>query len=368
MVAAGVACLAVMRRDLIASRWRYALRSCGWALALFIPVVAYPLWFQFFGPQVPQRVIADKNFFVTDLLNIALPSTVQGVEPSFARDIASHYLGNSGEWGGYIGVPMLAVVLWTAWRQWNKPLVRFSCIAGGIALLISLGSTLHVAGTDTHIPMLGVILAHLPIADNLLPARFALYVALFTALLFGVFIDHLPAGRQGTRVLVVTSMLVAAAFVPPLPFPTRAAVTPGYFTVAASPIPPGATVLVLPFSHDFYSTQAMLWQAQAGMTFSMPEGYFINRQPSGVAAQGPPASVTSSALIAVAAGTRPGTPPAAAERAQILAELQRWHVAEVLLGTMDQHSSDMRAFLVGLLGSQPLDSDGVAVWKTVPPP
>jgi hypothetical protein len=35
---------------------------------------------------------------------------------------------------------------------------------------------------------------------------------------------------------------------------------------------------------------------------------------------------------------------------------------------MDQHGGEMRAFLAGLLGSQPLDSDGVAVWKTVPPP
>jgi hypothetical protein len=246
--------------------------------------------------------------------------------------------------------------------------VRFSCIAGGIALLISLGSTLHVGGTDTHIPLPGAILAHLPIADNLLPARFALYVALFTALLFGVFIDQLPAGRPGTRVLLVSSVLVAAAFVPPLPFPARAAVTPSFFTATPSLIPPGTTALVVPFSHDFYSTQAMLWQAEAGMTFSMPEGYFINRQPSGVAAQGPAPSVTSSALVAVAAGTRPGNPPTAGERVQILTELHGWHVAEVLLGPMDQRGGEMRAFLAGLLGSQPLDSDGVAVWKTVPPP
>jgi hypothetical protein len=368
MVAVGVAGLALMRRDLVASRWRYALRSCGWALALFIPVVAYPLWFQFFGPLVPQRVIPDKNFFVTDLLNIALPSTIQGIEPSFARDIANHYLGNSGEWGGYIGLPMLAIVIWTAWRQWHRPLVRFSCMTGGIALLISLGSTLHIGGTDTHVPLPGAILAHIPIADNLLPARFALYVALFTALLFGIFIDQLPAGRRGMRVLLVSSVLVAAAFVPPLPFPTRAAVTPSFFTATPSPIRPGTTVLVAPFSHDFYSTQAMLWQAQAGMTFAMPEGYFINREPSGVAGQGPASSATSSALIAIAAGTRRGDPPGAGERVQILTELQRWHVAEVLLGPMDQHGGEMRAFLAGLLGSQPLDSDGVAVWKTVPPP
>ncbi len=36
---------------------------------------------------------------------------------------------------------------------------------------------------------------------------------------------------------------------------------------------------MVPFSHDFYSTQALLWQAAAGMSFAMPEGYIINRSP-----------------------------------------------------------------------------------------
>jgi len=119
MTAVGIACLAVIHRGQIASRWRCAASSFSWALAVFIPVAAYPVWFQFFGPQVPTQLVVDRNFFVTDLLNIVLPSTAQGVEPSFARDIASHYAGNSGEWGGYIGIPMLAIVVWTAWRHWD---------------------------------------------------------------------------------------------------------------------------------------------------------------------------------------------------------------------------------------------------------
>ncbi len=67
--------------------------------------------------------------------------------------------------------------------------------------MLSFGSTLHVAGTDTHIPLPGAILAHLPVLDNLVPARFAVYVALCTALLFGVFVDSLPATRQSARVV-----------------------------------------------------------------------------------------------------------------------------------------------------------------------
>jgi len=203
-------------------------------------------------------------------------------------------------------------VLWAAWRQRRRPMVRVLCVTAAAALVLSFGSTLHVGGTDTHIPLPGAILAHLPVLDNLVPARFAVYVALFTALLFGVFVDSLPARRQSTRVVVVSTVLIAATFVPPLPFPTRAAVTPAFFTASPSPLAPGSDVLVVPFSHDFYSTQAVLWQAEAGMWFAMPEGYIINRQPSGAASQGPPPSATSSTLVAIAAGTATDATVAAA--------------------------------------------------------
>jgi hypothetical protein len=360
-------CLAVIGRDQLALRWRYAVRAFGWALALFIPLTAYPIWFQFFGPQVPWQVLSEKNFFVTDLLNIVLPSTAQGLEPSFAAAVASHYAGNSGEWGGYIGIPMLAVVAWTLWRQWRPPLVRVVGVTAAVALLLSLGSTLHVGGTDTRVPLPGAILEHLPILDNLLAARFALYVALGTALLFGIFIDTLPSDRRGVRVALLAAVLVAATFVPPLPFPTRAALTPAYFTASPSPIRAGATVLVVPFSHDFYSTQAMLWQAQSGIAFSMPEGYIINRQPSGAGGQGPPPNVTSATLSRIAGGTA-GTQLTPELRGEILAELHDWGVSAVVLGPMDAHGDVMRAFLADLLGSPPVDRDGVAVWASVPAP
>ena len=368
MIVVGVACVAMMHRHQVRERSGHVVRCIVWALALFIPVVAYPVWFQFFGPQVPHQLLSDKNFFVTDLLNVFLPTTAQGVEPSFARDLATHYAGNSGEWGGYVGIPMLAVVGWTAWKHWRLPLVRLLCFAALAALVLSFGSTLHVGGTDTHIPLPGAILAHLPVLEDLVPSRFAIYVALFTALLFGVFVNSLPARAQSTRVILVSTVLIAAAFVPPLPFPARAALTPAYFTASPSPFPAGKAVLVVPFSHDFYSTQAVLWQAQAGMSFSMPEGYIINRQPSGAAAQGPPPSATSAALVAIAAGSESGASVSTPARAQILAELRRWNIGEVVLGPMDQHGAEMRAFLVGLLGAEPVDREGVAVWSAVPPP
>ncbi len=368
MIAVAVAAAAIMFPSQARQRWRRAVTCLGWALALFVPLAAYPVWFQFFGPQVPHQLLTDTNFFVTDLLNVFLPTTAQGVEPQFARDLADHYAGNSGEWGGYVGIPMLAVVLWTASRQWRRPLVRMLCVAAAAALVLSFGSTLHVAGTDTHVPLPGVIIAHLPVLDNLVPARFAVYVALCTALLFGVFIDSLPARRQSSRIVLVSSVLIAATFVPPLPFPTRAVAIPPYFTASPSLVPPGSDVLVVPFSHDFYSTQAVLWQAVAGMPFAMPEGYIINRAPSGTTEQGPPPSLTSATLASVAAGTATDGSVSSQARRQILTELRAWHISAVVLGPSDQHGAELRAFLSDLLRGQPVDRDGVAWWISVPAP
>ncbi len=368
MAAVVAACLALMHRHRLATRWRHVLACLGWALALLVPVVAYPVWFQFFGPRVPSGLITDPNFFVTDLLNVFLPSTAQGVEPQFARDIAAHYAGNSGEWGGYVGIPMLAVVAWTAWRQWRRPLVRVLCTGAAAAVVLSFGSTLHVGGYDTHVPLPGAILAHLPVLDDLVPARFAIYAALFTALLLGVFVDSLPAGRRGSRVVLISTLLIAASFVPPLPFPTRAAAAPSFFRNGSAQLKPGADVLVVPFSHDFYSTQAMLWQAEAGMPFSMPEGYIINRRPDGAAGQGPPPSVTSATLVAIAGGSLTDAGVSSATRAAMLSELRSWRVSEVVLGPMGAHGAAMRTFLEHLLGAIPLDRDGVALWPKVPAP
>ena len=365
MALIGAVGVAVIARSEVALRWRHVARAAAWALALFIPLTIYPLWFQFLGPQVPRAVLADRNFFVTDLLNIVLPSTAQGVEPPFAAAVAAHYTGNSGEWGGYVGIPMLAVVGWTLWHQWHRSLVRVLGATAGAALLLSLGASLHVGGADTHVPLPGAMLAHLPVLDDLVAARFAVYVALACALLLGIFVDGLPRTRWGLRTCIGACVLVSASYLPPLPFPSRSVPTPAYFTASPSSSTAATVALVVPFSHDFDSTEAMLWQAQSGMAFSMPEGYIINRQPTGLAGQGPPPSVTGRALAGVAAGRGGALTPSL--RAAVLLELRRWGIGVVVLGPSD-HRGALRTFLSALLGAPPVDRAGVSLWARVPPP
>lgn len=363
-VAVGLVVLAMVGRHHLSGRWRHALAAVGWALLLFIPLAAYPLWFQFFGPEVPHALVADKNFVVTDLLNVVLPTYAQGVDPGFAQSVALHYMGNSGEWGGYIGLPMLVIAAWTAVRHWSMALVRVVSLSALVLLLVSFGSSLHVAGVDTHIPMPGTILAHLPVLENLLPARFAAYVALLTALLLAVFIDRMPRTVRSRRVLQTASVLLVVAFLPPLPFPTRPATTPPFFTTTRPrPYPENSRLLVLPFAHDFYTADAMRWQAEARMSFSMPEGYIITRLPSGQSVQGPAPSVTSVVFAGIVAGSTTLASVSRDQRASIAADLRGWNIEGVVLVDGTPHGDAVAELVGAIVGSGPgVDELGATYW------
>lgn len=358
----GIALLAVLRRRQLANRWRYAVRSFAVALLVFVPLAAYPLWFQFFGPGVPQGSVTGPNFYVTDLLNLVLPTDAQGLEPGFAKAVSQSYAGNSGEWGGYLSLPMLVVVGWAVWHGRRQLLVRVVALTGLALLVLSFGSSLHVAGTDTHIPLPGLILARLPLLEDLLPTRFSLYVALMAALLVAIALAAAPQPRRRRRWLAVSLALLVASYLPPLPFPTRSATSPAFFAVTPRPYPTNAALLVVPFSQDFYSPDAMLWQAQAGMSFRMPEGYIIDTLPSGRAGTGPPPSSTSVVLAAISDGRATSAGVDSDTRGRIAAELHQWGITGVVFVPTGRHDGAVRNFLVRMFGDSYRTELGVTYW------
>ncbi len=165
-------------------------------------------------------------------------------------------------------------------------------------------------------------------------------------------------------------MLIAATFVPPLPFPTRAVAVPAFFTASPAPLPPGTTVLVVPFSHDFYSTQAVLWQARGGDVVLHARG--LRHQPPAVGRRRPGAAAERHRVDAGGDRGGDGAGDAAVSDAvralAILAELRGWHVERG--GARADRPARRRAAGVprDLLGAQPVDRDGVALWRAVPAP
>jgi hypothetical protein len=242
-----------------------------------------------------------------------------------------------------------------------------------ICLVLSLGARLRIGGQPTGLALPWAAMEALPLVHNMVPSRLGLFTALFAGLLLAAALDGL--WRRGwwlwRALAVATAAVVLAALAPPEPFRTRTVVaTPPFFSTAAvRALPRDAVALVVPFPRHGRRNEAMVWQAEAGMWFKMPGGYFVGPDPAGGTRHDAPPTTTSVILNRIQRGRRPPelTPDL---RRQIAADLTTWRVDAVVLGPMANREV-MDDFLTELLGRSPTTAGGVAVWDdaaVAPPP
>ncbi len=350
------------------------------------PLVAVPLWFQFFGPQAVHGVLPTANLFVTDVAGFVLPASLQAVAPAGLAAISGRLSGTQYEAGAYLGLPLIALLGYGVWHLRRLALVQVAAAMLLLTAALSLGVTIHVAGVSTGVPaalvavgMLPLMrhpigrllpllyalawtaLATVPVFTNIVPDRLMVYVTLFAALLTAIVLDRValawPARPTWTRVAVVgVAGLAGLTLLPAFPFPTSPVEVPKFFvdrTQAAAP--DGGVLLVVPYAHDFES-RAMLWQLSSGMAFRMPEGYANRPGP----ALDPPASELGQALIGMEYGM-PAPVLTPSDRARMMAELRSWHADAVALGPME-HRQAMAAFISAAVGREPVSTGGVLLW------
>jgi hypothetical protein len=117
-------------------------------------------------------------------------------------------------------------------------------------------------------------------------------------------------------------------------------------------------VLVAPFSRAFTS-DAMMWQSVAGMSFRMPEGYGYRPGPT----RNPPDSALQTQLNAIYYGLdRPSVSPGLVD--QMRAELANMGATAVIVGP-EPRQEEVVALFRGLLGREPVETGGVLVWWNV---
>ncbi|MGI5243406.1 hypothetical protein [Dactylosporangium sp. CA-139066] len=335
-------------------RWRPILPGLAVAAGASLVALAYPLWFQFFGPAAYRGGERQMTGFHTDLLGVT----------SFSRNSLAVRLsetppapGFSAEQHAHLGWPLLlAAAAFVAWR-WRDRLVRSLAVTGVVFLVLSLGTQLTVRGRATGIPGPYALLAHLPLFDTVLPTRLGQATTWALAPIAALAVT--AAARLPSRILAAG--LVAAVLVPAAPAPTLVfdrPPVPAFISSGAwrTYVAADDSVLVVPLA-DFEHWTAQSWSTATGLDLRLSHGYFLAPE-GGVAGRhavvGPPPRYLDGLIR---------TPPTAvtdADRERARADLRYWHTALILVPP-DAGLEPQRSLFGALFGPGRL-TGGVWIW------
>jgi hypothetical protein len=347
----------------------HAVVALAAAAVVFAALAAWPLAFQLRGPQHVSGDLHVVDKLATDLYGPVVPNRVQAVAPEAAIRLSSRFPGNEAEINGYLGIPLLLIIGFTAARWWRTPVVRMATLLLLAPLVLSMGARLHVGGHRTQVPLPWAAIDSLPLLESAVPNRFMLLATLFAGLLLALFIDRARTWAAAPKVAAM--IMVGAVLVTLLPrgplggTPVR---VPAFFTGAeVERIPEGSVALLVPFPRAG-SAAPMFWQATADLRFRVPGGYFVGPDPAGRPRYGANSRPLSGWLAKLRSGWRvPRLSPAL--RAQLVDDLAYWRVGTVVVGPMDRPGtqSTTLAFLTDLLGRPPSTVGGVWLWEDVRP-
>jgi len=334
------------------------------AAAVFGLVGGAPLAVQVLGPERFHGLLRPQNTTVTDLANVVLPTEMTQIAPPGASAV-TRWGWEVSEMTAYVGPLLLVVSAVIAAVRWRSLVVRGAVVGGVGALVLSLGPSLHVAGVDRHIPMPWALVGHLPVLENILPARFALFLYLGLAVVVAEGVATLIRARRWWTPVGLAAIGVALVpLVPLLSYPTTAVSVPTFFADGATAVAPGDTVFVAPVPRDQPGDIGpVLWQAATGDRFKMEGGYVLLPAPTG-----PGLAVTGGAQNALTArldvlalgGTNPPLQPGEVRQLRTLLE-QTYRPAAVIVGPM-AHGRAAIALFTEILDRPPVFRGGVALW------
>ncbi|MGC4756428.1 hypothetical protein [Micromonospora trifolii] len=364
-LATGVFALGYALADRVAAR-RLAPALFGrLAVAAGVAVVplAYPLWFQFHGPQHYSGMAFATQGFQLDVASFTASARQTVLGDDWLPGLLSP---NPTEENSFFGPGLLVLAVVIVIWQWRRPLVRALAACGVVFAVLSLGDELRVDGEATGIAGPYRLVGGLPLLDLAVPARFALVCVPVLGVLVALSLDRVRAARgptvaPGLPVRLLWAGAVAAALLPLIPTPIRVVpVAPVPAFLAAGDwrplVPPGRTVVAVPPVTGAGRSPVMLWSARTGLGFDAPGGYFIG--PSGpddpAARWGAPDRPTSVLLRQVAdTGVVPVLTDA--DRRQAVEDLRHWRAAVVVLGQLE-HGDPVRRTVDDLLGpGRPVD-------------
>jgi hypothetical protein len=366
-VAVFVLVYAIFRPAAVRARVRPFLAGLGPALLTAGVLLAYPLWFQFFGPQ-SYRGLPDVVLKIgTNVRAFAAFS-----QSSLVRHGASHSsYGGPPEENTFFGAPLLiAVGLIVVWLWGRHVAVRALTAVTLVFAVLALGRTV-VFGGHTVLqrgPM--SLLVHLQLFDSVVPTRFGLGLIPVIAVLLAFSVRAAATAAHAWLRYGWTLVLVAALLpIAPTPVLTqRAAPVPGFFTSGQwrQYLHDDQSVFAVDSVFWVGSFTTMDWDDATGQGYRMVGGYFLGPFEGGAGNYGPPLRPTAQLLINIVdygASTR----ITAAQRATFRADLRYWDAAIVVLSPQAPHYDQLRTVLDRLTGEAARQVPGAVLWDVRTP-
>lgn len=322
-------------------------------------LLAYPLWFEFFGPQHVNGLVSSAVHAGTTLPGLwRLPQTSWGASIGLT---GSGGIGN--EQNVALGPVLVLLGCIAVWLHRNR-VVLASAIAGLVLLILSLGSRVDVGGSHLAGPYR--LLSSLPIFASLTPARLGLALLPVAAVLIAVAIDRLSLARGPWRwPHVLGRIVVVAALLPlfPTPVPTAPGpVVPAFITSGAWRHYVNETQSVVAFPVTVRRAPTLIsWSTATADDLRIANGYFLGPAAPGSSAPslGPQPRPTVTLINAIAT-TRHVPKFTSAQRAAVVADLQYWHAALVVVAP-GSHVGLFKAAATELFGPGRL-VQGVWIW------
>ena len=350
-----------------------------WAVGVLALLGGYGIWMSLLGPghiNGPEQSPTTIAGISADPAGWVVPTDTQRFNFGAASYGDSLVAERTADWqvvfdatienGTYVGIPLLVVLIGGCILLRRKRLVLFSAGMAAAALVLSLGSRLHVGGNRTAVRLPFDILAHLPLLKGGAAARYALFFWLFAALLLALILDALYRSLLGVgrnrvgRLRAVSACLVVVLLaliplIPAWPYGSGPAYVPSWFTTSARSLPVGTTVVVYPMASPI-DPSSMTWQAMADFTFKMPGGYGVFRAPDGTATFIFTQSQVSEALSLCGAGAQPSL-----SRQTIRSELHSWRASLAVVSPPSKGSSCAARLFSSAYGA-PTRQGGVLLW------
>ncbi|MEU7849962.1 hypothetical protein AB0B69_21380 [Micromonospora parva] len=374
------------------------LAGLGVAGGLALVLTAYPIWFQFNGPQSYRGLQGGvfHNWGEDLVAFVTFARDTWAGNPEVEKTIG---LTEQNTWFGWplVLLSLVALVL----------LVRRSLAARIVAVLIvvfsvaAIGPWVRFNGVETDIrgPW-SYVSDDLPLVEMMMPTRLTLVVAAAVGVLLALTWDaayrqgrpvadrpRVPAQRAGDATPAASDdepaapaaarrrwlrpvgyAAVALAVLPlfPRPLPAQQIDPPPHFITAGGwrpYVPAGRTLVPVPIPSNVHGLPTLRWSALTGQEFPVPGGYFIGPNELGEGVFGAPNRPTSSLIYSTM--DKDAVPALTDEnRRQAIEDLRFWRASVVVLGAHPREAV-LRELVTGLIGP-PQRVDDVWVWDVRP--